>query len=329
MTDSTIKSLEALRPDIEDHCRRVFSVADAVMVDATPIPSGHSGFTYRVRIMGTGLDKRLVIRIPPPGAQPRGPADVVRQGRIMAGLEAAGVAAPGVPLIVRGEETRSGRPFIAMNEVVADSIDEAIRKQAPDALLAAAVDALRTFQRVPINAVGLDDPPTTLDAELSRWRWLMERTQDDLSQRSEALYRRLAVKHPVERTPCLVHGDYHFGNLLFREASVAAILDWEIAEVGQPLLDFACLAVFALRRRFKGEPNPAGAVAVTAEQVRQLSGVSAVEFGWYVALTCYKYSAILGYNLRLHMTGKRLDLIYEALTGTIYGLLDVGAEVIA
>jgi hypothetical protein len=48
-----------------------------------------------------------------------------------------------------------------------------------------------------------------------------------------------------------------------------------------------------------------------------------------LAATCHKYAAILGYNLGLHRRGKRIDPVYEGLTRTIPGLIDVGLELVA
>ena len=53
----------------------------------TPIPEGHSGFTYWVDLDG----RRAVMRLPPPGARIAGPANIPRQGRIMGALNKAGL----------------------------------------------------------------------------------------------------------------------------------------------------------------------------------------------------------------------------------------------
>src|SRR5207302_5875516 len=94
-------------------------------------------------------------------------------------------------------------------------------------------------------------------------------------------------------------------------------LDWEIAELGQPLLDLGCLCSMTVRRRFADAPSPGGAVAIEMDELFTLYGVDADEMRWYVALSLYKYAAILGYNLMLHRKGRRPDPMYEGLTGTI------------
>jgi aminoglycoside phosphotransferase (APT) family kinase protein len=123
-----------------------------------------------------------------------------------------------------------------------------------------------------------------------------------------------------------VHGDFHYGNLLYREGRVVAVIDWEIAEIGQPLMDLAALSLVALRRRFRSEVNPGGMLEVGVEELLEMAGVEPEEIRWYLAATCFKYSAILGYNLGLHRRGRRPDPVYEELLPTITGLIEIGLE---
>jgi aminoglycoside phosphotransferase (APT) family kinase protein len=128
----------------------------------------------------------------------------------------------------------------------------------------------------------------------------------------------------VERAPTLVHGDYHYGNMLFRDAEVVAVLDWEIAQIGQPLLDLGCLFIASIRRKYEDAPNPGGAIDVSAADLYRLYGADPEEMRWYAAMSLYKYASIFGYNLMLHRRGKRPDPMYEDLTETIAGMIDEG-----
>src|SRR2546429_7334483 len=157
-----------------------------------------------------------------------------------------------------------------------------------------------------------------------RWGMLMHRARDGLPTRAGKLGGRPAPTVPAERAPALVHGDYHYGNMLFRGHEVAAILDWEIAEIGQPLLDLGCLCIVAIRRQYQGAPNPGGAISVSMEELFGLYGVEADEMRWYAAMSLYKYAAIFGYNLMLHRRCRRPDPMYEGLTDTIVGMIDEG-----
>jgi aminoglycoside phosphotransferase (APT) family kinase protein len=115
--------------------------------------------------------------------------------------------------------------------------------------------------------------------------------------------------------------------MLFRDGRVVALLDWEIAELGQPMLDVGCLALASLRRRY-ADPNPTGALDLSVEAVIALYDRSPAAAPWFIALTCFKYSAILGYNLGLHLAGKRPDPVYESLTETMRRLLEDGRAIL-
>src|SRR2546430_7907133 len=73
-----------------------------------------------------------------------------------------------------------------------------------------------------------------LEGEASRWTWLMERAPSELTGQAPRLAQRLLEWQPGPTPPVLVHGDYHFGNMLFDSGRVAAVVDWEIAQLGQP-----------------------------------------------------------------------------------------------
>ena len=301
---------QQIRADVEAVLRRRVKSIE-------PIPEGHSGFSYCV-------DGAFVLRLPPPGARIAGPADVVRQGRIMSALRSVGLPTPAIPLM-SSDAAIDGRPFILMERVDGVRIEETARRENPLDIATSAVNVLKRMQALPIEKTGIgDEEPVGLREEMMRWAMLMQRAPEELTTRAGELGGLLAAHIPTERAPTLVHGDYHYGNMLFRGAEVVAVLDWEIAELGQPLLDLGCLCSMTVRRRFADAPSPGGAVAIEMEELFDLYGVNADEMGWYVALSLYKYAAILGYNLMLHRKGRRPDPMYEGLTGTIVGMIDEG-----
>ena len=284
------------------------------------IPEGHSGFTYFVE----AESGRYVLRLPPPGARIAGTADVMRQGRIMAALHDAGLPTPAVPVIC-SDPVVDGRPFVLMERVDGVRIERTALEQDASDIAASAIEVLKRLQALPAEKTGIgDEEPTGLQAEMMRWAMLMQRAPEELTTRAGELGGKIAAQAPTERAATLVHGDYHFGNMLFRGPEVVAVLDWEIAELGQPLLDLGCLCAMTLRRRFKDAPAPGGTVALDLDELFSLYGVGADEVRWYVALSLYKYAAILGYNLMLHRKGRRPDPMYESLTDTITGMIEEG-----
>jgi aminoglycoside phosphotransferase (APT) family kinase protein len=290
-----------------------------------PIPSGHSGFTYFVNAEW----ERFVLRLPPPGARIAGPADVVRQGRIMAALHEAGLPVPAIRAM-SDEPVVDGRPFVLMEAVVGDRIEEAGAREDSHDIASSAIDVLHRLHALPLSQTGIgDEEPVTLQAEMMRWAWLMQRAPEELTGQAGELGGLLAAQVPPAREPTLVHGDYHYGNMLFRGPEVVAVLDWEIAQVGQPLLDLGCLCVVSERRNFENAPNPGGSVDLPVEDLYALYGAEPGEMNWYLAMSLYKYAAIFGYNLMLHRRGKRPDPMYELLTDTITGMIAEGVKLLS
>jgi aminoglycoside phosphotransferase (APT) family kinase protein len=278
------------------------------------IPEGHSGFTYWVDLDG----RRAVMRLPPPGARIAGPADIPRQARLIDALHRRGLPVPAV-LCTSDRPVVDGRPFYLLEAVDGERVEQVIGTVPNEGIAAPAVEALKQLQRVPVAESGIgDETPATLDYEIGRWTWLMDRAPAELTGDAPAVAALLRASPPAERPPVLVHGDYHYGNMLFRDGRVVAVLDWEIAQIGQPLLDLACLVVVAQASRSGDEAVPGGgAVAVPDEVLLAMYGADPGEFGWYLAFTYYKYAAIFGYNLMLHRRGKRPDPSYESRTTTI------------
>ena len=319
---------EAFVADLQAQCRERLKRPGLVVTSVAPIEHGHSGFTYFVETADAGVSARYVLRLPPPGARIAGPADVARQGRIMAALHDAGLPAPGVP-IVCDEPVVDGRPFILMEAIDGDRIEVAARSQPAMDIARCAVDVLKRLHALPVEASGIGgEDAVGLQVEMMRWAMLMQRAPEELTVRAGELGGLLAAQLPVERRPSLVHGDYHYGNMLFRGAEIAALLDWEIAQIGQPLLDLGCLCVMTVRRQIAGAPNPGGAIDVSVEDLVRLYGADAGEMRWYVAMSLYKYAAILGYNTMLHRRGKRPDPMYEGLGDTIVRMIDEGVALL-
>jgi len=308
---------DQIRGDLERAIgRRVWSVE--------PIPEGHSGFTYFV----SAEDGEYVLRLPPPGARIAATADVMRQGRIMAALHDAGLPTPAVPVIC-SDPVVDGRPFVLMERISGERIETTATHEKPHDIARHAVDVLKRMQALALDQTGIgDEEPVPLQVEMMRWAMLMQRAPEELTTRAGELGGLLAAQVPVERRPTLVHGDYHYGNMLFHGSDLVAVLDWEIAEIGQPLLDLGCLCIVAVRRRYQGAPNPGGAIDVSMEELFEMYGVKAREMRWYAALSLYKYASIFGYNLMLHRRGKRPDPMYEELTDTIVGMIDEGISLL-
>jgi aminoglycoside phosphotransferase (APT) family kinase protein len=295
-------------------------------VSLRPVPESHSGFTYWVDAELEGRRVEAVLRLPPPGARPAGPADMARQARIMDTLASTAVPVPEV-LAYSADPVIDGRPFVLMAKVDGDCGESALAGMTPHALIRAAFETIDLIGAVPPPATGIGDEGVTEPAaEVRRWTALRERAPAELFRRAPVLEAKLLKDAPAPGRVRLVHGDYHPGNLVFRGGAVAAVLDWEIAHLGAMASDKASLCLLAIRGRF-GEPYSGAAAAIPLEDMVAMADEP--HFDYVLAATCHKYASILGYNLGLHRRGKRIDPVYEGLTRTIPGLIDVGLELMA
>ena len=315
-----IDVIDVIRDDLERRLGRAVG-------EITAIPEGHSGFTYYVDLE----NGQAVLRLPPPGARIAGPADIPRQGRIMQALREQGVPTPRI-LAMSDEPVIDGRPFVLMERIEGRRIEAIAADADAEAVAGSALDVLKRMQAVPREDTGIGhEEPMPLTGEMTRWAWLMERAPLELTERAPVLGGLLAEHPPPQREPCLVHGDYHYGNMLFRGSEVVALLDWEIAELGQPLLDLACQCLVAMTSRVASEgvaiPG-GGSVDVPVEWLLERYGASASEFDWYMALTFYKYASIFGYNLMLHRRGKRPDPTYEDRAPAIPAFIEEGIKLL-
>ena len=317
-------SLERIRAGVDDVLRSVVPGVRAETV--RPFGSGHSGFTYAI---GTAAGT-LVLRLSPAGVRVAGPADVGRQGRIMSALHAEGFPVPRV-LASSSEPTLDGRSFALMELIDGLTCDEAIAAFGGAAVCEAGIAVSHALTRIPVERTGLaGEPPSLPSDEIERWAALLAKAPDAARVAADTLTARLRETAgsvpPFE--PTLVHGDFHYANLLFDEGRVVAVLDWELAGLGTPLVDLASLTVTALRSRYRPDPNPSGDVGLSAAQVAAAYGGLAEHVDWATALGCLKYAGIIAYGLHLHRTGRRHDPVYENLVLTMHGLLADGATIL-
>src|SRR2546430_14823562 len=144
------------------------------------IPEGHSGFTYFV-----AADRGdYVLRIPPPGTRIAGPADVVRQGKIMSALHDAGLPTPAIRMM-SSDPVIDGRPFILMERVDGTRIEQATKSEKAVDIATSAVEVLKQLHALPLDKTGIgDEDPVGLPAEMMRLGMLMQRAPEELTMRA-------------------------------------------------------------------------------------------------------------------------------------------------
>lgn len=210
------------------------------------IGDGHSNLTYRL----SDGERSLVLRRPPPPPLPVGANDVLREARLLTALWGTGVAVPHVAAVGQVGDVFDV-PFYIMEHVEGIVITGFAPEMfsSPEAareLGEAFVDGLIQLHRVDPVAVGLGDfgRPEGFNARhLKRIAGIA--TVDGVVRPEFAeVYEWLAANVPAETGATIIHNDFRLGNVMWknqRPATLAAVLDWELAALGDPVMDFAYL----------------------------------------------------------------------------------------
>jgi aminoglycoside phosphotransferase (APT) family kinase protein len=287
---------------------------DGSHLEIRRIGDGHSNLTFAA---ADGMNQ-VVIRMPPPPPEPPGAHDVLREATLMTALHGTAVPVPYVLATAQAGEVLDV-PFYAMSfaegpvvtTVTPPPLDRpAIRRQVAEAL----VDTLATLHAVDWRAVGLAGlgKPAGFNARhLNRIGQLVQDRHGNLPPRFAAARQWLADHVPAESGAAVVHNDYRLGNVILAPAPpgrVAAVLDWELATIGDPLMDVAYFLAsvpepgqprtpvqdLGTAMLEDGYPSRAELAARYAERTgRDLGGLA-----WYSVMVAWKLAVLYEYSRR-------------------------------
>jgi aminoglycoside phosphotransferase (APT) family kinase protein len=229
-------------PALRTYLRHAGFRADTLVVEQ--FPHGHSNLTYLVRIDG----QEWVLRRRPLGAVPPRAHDMAREFRILSKLGGVYDLAPR-PIVYCGDEAVIGAPFYLMERrrgVVLRGL--ATESLVPgdgtlERLCRAFADNLARLHEIDYRSLGLDDlgrPEGYLSRQIDRWRRRYHEIETSHLADMEEVGEWLARHTPSESGAALIHNDYKFDNLVVDPrdpATIVAVLDWEMATIGDPLAD--------------------------------------------------------------------------------------------
>jgi aminoglycoside phosphotransferase (APT) family kinase protein len=222
--------------------REVPDLAGPITVEQ--FPAGHSNLTYLLRIG----ERQVVLRRPPFGTEVKTGHDMGREHRILSGLHPVWPQVPR-PLAFCDDPSVLGAPFYLMERVPG----VILRGPAPagvdldvatmERLTAAFVETFAGIHAVDLGAAGLDDlgrPEGYVQRQVDGWarRYAAARTGDVPALEQTITW--LQEHRPPESGASLIHNDFKYDNLVLDPAdlgTVRAVLDWEMATVGDPLMD--------------------------------------------------------------------------------------------
>jgi aminoglycoside phosphotransferase (APT) family kinase protein len=278
------------------------------------IGDGHSNLTFLV----SDGERQVVVRRPPPPPTPPGAHDVLREATLMGALRGTAVPVPEVLGIAQPGEVLDV-PLFVMSHVVGP----VVTTRTPDPLWNSAdrrsianslIDTLAALHAVDWSAQGLDGfgrPEGFNERHRKRMAGLVADEDGAPPEGFEAIDAWLAANVPPESGASIVHNDFRLGNVILAPDSpgrVAAVLDWELATIGDPLFDVGyLLASYPVEGE---ELTPTGAMGTavfeqgypTREELAQrYASVTGRDLGnlrWYTAMVLWKLAVLYEYGRR-------------------------------
>jgi aminoglycoside phosphotransferase (APT) family kinase protein len=314
-------------------------------VSVSRLGEGHSNLTYDVEVGG----RRLVLRRPPAGPLLPTAHDVVREHAVLDLLVASDrpVRVPR-PLAVCEDASVLGAPFYLMEHVagvvVRDTVPAWLDEPARHGL---GLDLVRAYAEVhlvavePFVAAGLGRPSGYLARQLRRWAGQREGIRQAVAATGgtarelpdyDAVRDWLAGHLPEEAAPSVVHGDAKLDNVVVGRhggtAVVTAVLDWEMATVGDPRADLGYLLSFwpepGARHPLTDLVTSAPGFPTRAELVstwESVTGRKAGELSWFETLAIWKLAVLLEASYHRHLAGSTDDPFFATLEQGVPALL--------
>lgn len=307
-------------------------------LSARLIAGGKSNLTYEV---SDGV-RTWIVRRPPVGHLLATAHDMAREYRVMAALQDSAVPVPRTFALCR-DETVLDAPFYVMERV--DGRPYRFRAdiaplgpQRTRSIAESLVDTLSALHAVDPIAVGLADfgrPEGFLGRQVNRWKRQFDASHTRDLPRVDQLYIALLSSVPAESATGIVHGDFRLDNVLVDDQDrLRAVIDWEMATLGDPLTDLALMLVYGRL----GEEAAGNQIVDVASAPGFLSEREIIEryaaasdrdlsrFGFYLGLASFKLAGIVeGIHFR-YVNGQTVGDGFADVGQSVEPLLERGLE---
>jgi aminoglycoside phosphotransferase (APT) family kinase protein len=305
------------------------------------IAGGKSNLTYRI----TDGASVWALRRPPLAHVLPSAHDMGREFRVISALGGTDVPVARAIALCPDPEVL-GAPFYLMSFVVGTVFDQADRLAALTPELATRaceelVDTLLELHSIDPASVGLADfgrPDGYLARQVKRWHAQWRASETSPRPELDELVERLTATMPAQGAPAIVHGDYRLTNVIYRTdvSGIAAVVDWEMATLGDPLADVGLLAVYHRLAAVSDGVMPAMSPDngfLSAEQMAARyadgAGRDLSQLDWYIAFGYYKLAVISeGIHYR-YLQGKTVGEGFSQMGDRVPQLLDAALGLLA
>lgn len=321
-------------------------------VTATLLAGGRSNLSYR---LDDSSGRALVVRRPPLGHVMPSAHDMGREFRVMSGLNRVGFPTPPARALCDDVDV-IGASFMVMDfvpgtvidsEEAAVGLDESLRSRISGEL----IDTLAALHQIDPETAGLESlgrPDGYLTRQVHRWgrQWELSATRElpVLDTLAVHLQQQVAEAEAAS-TASIVHGDYRIDNTILAPGGdgVRAVVDWEMATLGDPAADLAVSLVYWV------DPGDGlrGSVPVSehitdqpgfwnrsqlVERYAEQAGSALHHLDFCTALACYKLAIIMESIRYRALSGQQLGAAaddVEEMGRATEALAELGMEVLA
>jgi aminoglycoside phosphotransferase (APT) family kinase protein len=271
-------------------------------LEFTLIAGGHSNLTFAVK---DTKGQTFVLRRPPLGHVLESAHDMGREHKIISALAGSDVPVAKTVGVCHDPEV-NGAPFYAMEYVSGPVLHDT---EAASHLTAAervsighdVVDVLARLHAINPDDVGLGDlgrKEAYLARQLKRWNKQWEASKTHEIPAMDETSRLLTELMPEQIGATIVHGDYRLGNMIVADGKIAAVLDWELCTLGDPLADVGYMLNWWVLPGEAPEdtaPTAAGGFPdreALAERYAQATGRDLRDIAYYRAFSHWRLAAI-------------------------------------
>ncbi|MCW4386048.1 phosphotransferase family protein [Salinibacterium sp. SYSU T00001] len=313
-------------------------------LSATIIAGGRSNLTYAL----DGAREPLVLRRPPLGHVQKTAHDMAREFRVISALADSAVPVPRTVLFIDDASAGVEMPCYLMQRVEgralksqrdnADFTGEQLTRLSHD--LARVLAKLHTIDPATVGLADFGRPEGFLVRQLDRWGRQYEGSRNRDLPELDALQRELGERFPETLYTSIVHGDFRLDNALVAidaagEPHIQAVLDWEMATLGDSLTDLGLFGLYWDINSFEGMPQGVVATSVAPgegyppfaeliEVYADTAGIEIPDMSWYLAFAAFKLAVILeGIHYR-YQAGQTVGEGFEHMGSIVLPLARAG-----